>query len=184
VLPSPSRLRRPGAGAVALFVVAALGLAGVASGHPAAAAGASTLTLSATPSKNVVTYQGTAPFNNGQTGLVYGQLGLEDPTQSCNLGGNASLNDQHKVTINVAPKINPDFDTLVSFHIAWNPDLNPMLDDMALHVFGPDGTELGSSDGSQPSETVSLTDVKSGTYTALVCSFQSGPEGQAYTQYQ
>jgi hypothetical protein len=181
VLPSSSRLRRHGAGAIALLVVGALGLAGVASGEPAAAAGNGTLALSASPSKQVITYQGTAPFNNGQTGLVYGQLGIDDPSQACSLKGNAALNDQYKVTLTVPPKINPDFDTLVSFHIAWKPDLNPMLDDMALHVFGPDGTEVGSSDGSQPSETVTLTDVRSGTYTALTCAFQSGPEGQAYT---
>jgi hypothetical protein len=179
--PSTSRLRRPATSSVAAFALFAVSIVGVLAGRPAEAAGSSTLALSATPSKHVVTYQGTAPFNNGQTGLVYGQLGLNDPSQACNLGGNAALNDQYKITLNVAPNINPDYDTLVSFHIAWNPDLNPMLDDLALHVFGPDGTELGSSDGSQPSETVSLTDVKSGTYTALVCAFQSGPEGQAYT---
>ncbi|MGZ6826175.1 MAG: sialidase family protein, partial [Mycobacteriales bacterium] len=178
--PRPSRL---GLAAVSSLVVTALCLVGLAGAPGASAAtGPGSIAVSATPAEHVVHYTGTAPFNNGQTGLVYGQLGIDDPSQSCTLKGSTTLNDQYKIAVSVPAKpIDPAYDVLLSFHITWVPDLNPMLDDLALHVFGPDGTEVGSSDGSQPSETVNLTDVKPGTYTALVCAFQSGPEGQAYT---
>ncbi len=175
-----SRTRSALAAGTAL-AVGALVLGALAPAPIASAAGTSTLALSATPARHVVTYQGTAPFNNGQTGLVYGQLGIDDPSQSCTLQGSATLNDQYKVTVTVPPKINASFDTLLTFHITWVPDINASADDLALHVFGPDGTEIGSSDGSQPSETVNVTAIKPGTYTALTCAFQSGPEGQAYT---
>jgi hypothetical protein len=177
-----SRRNRLGLAAGSSLVATALCLAGLVGAPGASAAtGPASIALSASPARHVVTYTGTAPFNNGQTGLVYGQLGIDDPSQSCTLQGSATLNDQYKLAVTVPKAINPAYDVLLSFHIAWVPDLNPMLDDLALHVFGPDGTEVGSSDGSQPSETVNLTDVKPGTYTALTCAFQSGPEGQAYT---
>ena len=68
----------------ALIGTSSLLVAVLVSSPGASAAGAqSSLTVPGTPGKASVGWTGTAPFNNNQDGLVYGQLGLDDPKNSC-----------------------------------------------------------------------------------------------------
>jgi hypothetical protein len=135
-----------------------------------------TVTLPATPGKSVVTYQGHAPFNNGSAGIAVGDIqGACDPAQG------DTFNDQHFIKINVPAGMDSRYDTLIRFQIDWTFTGNEALADMALHLFGPDGKLVASSDGSQASEGINLTDKAPGVYDVLVCAFQTGPTGQDYT---
>ncbi|MGB8649834.1 MAG: sialidase family protein, partial [Mycobacteriales bacterium] len=72
------------------------------------------------------------------------------------------------------------YDTLVRFQISWTPKVNEPLEDLALVIYGPDGKLVASSDGSQASEGINVTDRVPGVYTVLVCAFQNPPTGTAY----
>ncbi len=159
---------------------AVLILAGVQPAATQAAPVDASITVPATPATHVATYQGHAPFNNDQDGLVYGQLGLDDPKNACGLS-NHTLNDQHTISVTVPPVIDSKYDTLLQFAIHWTPLVNEPTADMALYLYGPDGKLIDASDGSQTEELVSLTLPKPGVYTALVCAFQDPPQGQDYT---
>ena len=145
-----------------------------------AAAPQSSVSVPSSPGQNAVTWTGTAPFNNNQDGLAYGQLGLDDPKNSCN-PTNKTLNDQHTVQVTFPSHLSTALDTLVRFEIKWTPKVNEPLEDMALHVFGPDGKLVASSDGSQASEGINITDRVGGVYNILVCAFQNPPQGTPYT---
>ncbi len=173
--------RRPVLLASAAVGVALLATVGVPVASPAAAAASygpveKTVALPATPGRNTVTYSGHAPFNNGSTGIA-----LDDPQGACSPDGNSQLNDQHIVSVTVPPKVDPKYDTLIRFQIDWDVLADETLADLALHLYGPDGNLVASSDGSQPSEGINITDLSPGTYDALVCAFQTGPTGQDYT---
>src|SRR4051812_24249634 len=94
------------------LVVAAL----VASPSASAAAAQSQLTVSGAPGKVATSWTGTAPFNNNQDGLVYGQLGIDDPKNSCSMS-NTTLNDQHTVNVTFPTGLSKSYDTLVRFNI-------------------------------------------------------------------
>ena len=132
------------------------------------------------PGSTVVHYTGTAPFNSGQGGLAYGQLGLDDPTKACSPDGNKALNDQHFIKVVVA-KVDPRYDTVLRFQINWTPLGQESAADMALYVYGPDTKLIDVSDGSQNSEGVTITAATPGTYDVLACQFQGPPQGQPYT---
>ncbi|MCW2668885.1 MAG: hypothetical protein JWO27_782 [Frankiales bacterium] len=152
-------------------------------GSPGASAAAaqSSLTVPATPGKTSVGWSGTAPFNNNQDGLVYGQLGLDDPKNSCSTS-NHTLNDQHTVRVSFPPGLSKGYDTLVRFSIKWADTVGDnATNDMALYVYGPDGKLVAASDGSQAEEGINVTDRVGGVYTVLVCSFQNPPAGTPYT---
>jgi hypothetical protein len=135
-----------------------------------------TLTLPATPGKSVVTYQGHAPFSNGSAGIAVGDIqGACDPAKG------DTFNDQHFIKVNVPAGMDSRYDTLIRFQIDWTFTGNEAAADMALHLFGPDGKLVASSDGSQASEGINLTDKAPGVYDVLVCAFQTGPTGQDYT---
>jgi hypothetical protein len=135
-----------------------------------------TINLPATPGKSVVTYQGHAPFNNGSAGIAVGDIqGACDPTQG------DTFNDQHFIKVNVPAGMDNRYDTLIRFQIDWTFTGNEAAADLALHLFGPDGKLVASSDGSQASEGINLTDKAPGVYDVLVCAFQTGPTGQDYT---
>jgi hypothetical protein len=135
-----------------------------------------TVTLPATPGKNVVTYKGHAPFSNGSAGIGVGDIqGACDPTKG------DTFNDQHFIQVNVPAGMDDRYDTLIRFQIDWTFTGNEAAADMALHLFGPDGKLVASSDGSQASEGINITDKAAGVYDALVCAFQTGPTGQDYT---
>ena len=158
------------------LLVAAL----VVSPGAAAATAQSSLTVPATPGKVATTWTGTAPFNNNQDGLVYGQLGLDDPKNSCSTS-NTTLNDQHTVAVSFPSGLNKAYDTLVRFSIKWDDTVgNNTTQDMALYVYGPDHKLVAASDGSQAEEGINVTDRTGGVYTVLVCAFQNLPQGTPY----
>ena len=140
-----------------------------------AAAPEKTVTLPATPGKNVVTYAGHAPFANGSAGI-----GVGDPLGMCEPADD-TFNDQHFIKVVVPAGMDDRYDTLIRFQIDWTFTGNEAAADMALHLFGPDGKLVASSDGSQASEGINITDKAPGVYNALVCAFQTGPTGQDYT---
>ena len=135
-----------------------------------------TVALPSSPGRNEVTYTGHAPFNNGSTGIA-----LDDPQGACSPDGNEQLNDQHYIGVTVPPSVDPAYDTLIRFQIDWEAPGNEAIADLALHVFGPDGELVASSDGSQYSEGINVTDQAPGVYDVLVCAFQTLPQGQDYT---
>ena len=165
------------AAAATVSVLLALGAPVLSPAQAAASYGPveRTVALPATPGRNVVTYDGHAPFNNGSTGIV-----ADDPQGACSPDGNAELNDQHVVQVTVPPRIDDRYDTLIRFQIDWDSPVNETIADLALHVFGPDGQLVATSDGSQPSEGINITDQAPGVYDVLVCAFQTGPTGQDY----
>ena len=111
----------------------------VAVGSSAPATAASDLTLPSTPGKASTSWKGTAPFNSGQSGLVWGQLGVDDPTEACD-PSNTSLNSQHLVHVSFPKSIPDDYETLVRFSVKWTDDAGGnTTNDMALYLFGPDG---------------------------------------------
>jgi hypothetical protein len=134
-----------------------------------------TITLPATPGKAVVTYQGHAPFANGSAGI-----GVGDPLGMCDTADD-TFNDQHFIKVVVPAGMDDRYDTLIRFQIDWTFTGNEAIADLAFHLFGPDGKLVASSDGSQGSEGINITDKAPGVYDALVCAFQTGPTGQDYT---
>src|SRR3954471_24672657 len=135
-----------------------------------------TVTLPATPGKNVVTYKGHAPFSNDSAGIA-----ADNPLSPCDPAKGDQFNDQHFIKVVVPAGMDDRYDTLVRFQIDWTFTGNEAADDMALHLYGPDGKLGASSDGSQASEGINITDKAPGVYNALVCAFQTGPAGQDYT---
>jgi hypothetical protein len=139
------------------------------------------ITVPSKPGKTSIGWAGTVPFGNGQAGLVWGQLGIDDPTGACE-PSHPELNAQHTVRVSFPKSLSKKYDTLVRFAIKWQDTAGDnTTNDMALHLFGPDGKLVASSDGSQPSEGINVTDRRAGVYTVLVCSFQNLPTGTPYT---
>jgi hypothetical protein len=135
-----------------------------------------TVTLPATPGKSVVTYKGHAPFSNDSAGIA-----VDNPLSPCDPTKGDQFNDQHFIKVNVPAGMDDRYDTLIRFQIDWTFTGNEAAADMALHLFGPDGKLVASSDGSQASEGINITDKAPGVYDVLVCAFQTGPTGQDYT---
>jgi hypothetical protein len=177
-MPRVPRLRL----ALALTGVAGLLLTAAVASPSRAATAQDTLSPPLKPGPaNQVTWTGTAPFNNDQDGLVFGQLGLEDPTGACTTQ-NTTLNSQHTVQVNFPAALSKSYDTLVRFSIRWTDTVGDnATNDLALLLYGPDGKLVAASDGSQASEGINVTDRRAGIYTVLVCSFQNGPQGTPYS---
>jgi hypothetical protein len=135
-----------------------------------------TVTLPATPGKNVVTYKGHAPFSNDSAGIA-----VDNPLSPCDPTKGDQFNDQHFIKVVVPAGMDDRYDTLIRFQIDWTFTGNESVADMALHLFGPDGKQVAESDGSQASEGINITDKAPGVYDVLVCAFQTGPTGQDYT---
>ncbi|MDP9183590.1 MAG: glycoside hydrolase [Actinomycetota bacterium] len=152
----------------------------VLSSTSSAAGAQSSLSLPTKPGKKLVSWTGTVPFGNGQAGLVWGQLGLDDPTGACE-PSHPELNSQHTVKVTFPKGLSSAYDTLVRFSIHWDMGAGDNAgNDLAMHLFGPDGKLVASSDGSQASEGINVTDRRGGIYTVLVCSFQNPPTGTPY----
>ena len=110
--------------------------------------------------------------NDGWTGTIPPGA---NPTSDCAL--TSPLGDSHDTTITVPSGYYDDHDVTVTWKITWDAS---SANDEILSVFYEDGTEVGSSDGSSNSETVSTKNPKAGTYTAVACGF-AAPAPQAYT---
>jgi hypothetical protein len=171
----PRRLALVLAGAVTALTVVAL------TSPSQAATAQSRVTVPLKPGRTSTSWTGTVPFNNGQDGLAWGQLGIADPTGACE-PKNTTLNTQHTVQVSFPKALSTKYDTLVRFSIRWKDTVGDNTsNDMALYLFGPDGKLVAVSDGSQASEGINVTDRRAGTYRVLVCSFQNLPQGTPYT---
>ena len=162
--------RAPGRARLA-FVLA---LIGTACALGALKVGASTpastsLTVDGTPGTTSVTWHGQVDPANAH------------PTSTCN-GPGTGIGDQHSVTITVPPTGYSGILTEFTFRIDWTPSgltHDNTSNDLILTVNRPGGTdpadtkgpELGSSDSSQPFETVIASNLAPGTYQVLVCGY-------------
>src|SRR3954453_23474387 len=168
------RLRR------SLLIATALGLGatGVLAGTVQAAPSPGTVTLPSSPGSDKVTFQGTAPFNNGQANLL-----LDDVTGACapNNGMGAQFRDTTDITVKVPAKVDPKYDVLIRFQIDWSSVTPEPTEDLRLDLFGPDGKLVASSDSSQEQEGINVTAPVGGKYKMVVCAFQDFPNGQDYT---
>ncbi|WP_155991988.1 glycoside hydrolase [Nocardioides sp. URHA0032] len=174
----PALQRRLLAGAAA---VAAACACLVANASSAPASGPSEVSVPSAPGHASTSWQGNAPFNNGNSGLVWGQLGVDDPTGACD-PANPSLNSQHQVRVSFPKDLPRRYETLVRFSVRWTDDAGAnTTNDLAMYLYGPDGKLVAASDGSQNLEGINVTSRVPGTYNVLVCAFQNPPTGTAYT---
>jgi hypothetical protein len=80
--------------------------------------------------------------------------------------------DEHDVTINVPVGIYNTVNAAFTFQINWTPVTGSnTTNDLILTVVAPDGSEVGSSDGGNPQETVSASNLPAGTYKVMVCGY-------------
>ena len=174
-------LRRLLAGGAALAAASAA-LVAITSSTPASAA-TSELRVPATPGHTGVSWDGTAPFNNGNSGLVWGLFGVDDPVGACD-PSHPELNSQHQVQVVFPTDLPDDYETLVRFSVRWSDDAGAnTTNDLAMYLYGPDGKLVAASDGSQNLEGINVTSRTPGTYNLLVCAFQNPPTGTEYKGY-
>ena len=148
-------------------------------GSSAPATAASDLTVPSKPGKVSTSWEGNAPFNNGNSGLVWGQLGVDDPVAACD-PSNPALNSQHEVEVSF-PTLPQGYETLVRFSVKWTDDAGGnTTNDLAMYLYGPDGKLVAAVDGSQNLEGINVTSRVPGTYNVLVCAFQNPPTGTEY----
>ncbi|MGZ4455177.1 MAG: hypothetical protein ACXVWV_04295 [Nocardioides sp.] len=174
----PALQRRLIAGAVALTAAAAT-LVALAPSAPASTDGSS-IRVPSSPGHVSTSWQGNAPFNNGNSGLVWGQVGVDDPTGACD-PANPTLNSQHQVKVAFPKDLPQRYETLVRFSVRWTDDAGAnTTNDLAMYLYGPDGKLVAASDGSQNLEGINVTSRVPGTYNVLVCAFQNPPTGTVY----
>jgi hypothetical protein len=161
----------------AAIAVASAALVATGSSTPATADVG--LTVPAKPGRVSASWEGTAPFNNGNSGLVWGQLGVDDPTGACD-PDHPELNSQQQVEVSF-PDIPEKYETLVRFSVKWTDDAGGnTTNDLAMYLFGPDNKLVAAADGSQNLEGINVTSRVPGTYNVLVCAFQDAPPGTPY----
>jgi len=160
----------------ALAGTAALLATTVLASTSSAATAQSAISLPTKPGKASTSWKGTVPFGNTQSGLL-----IDDPVGFCD-PSKPQLNSQHTVRVSFPKSLSKAYDTLVRFTIRWQDTVGDnTTNDLALHLYGPDGKLVASSDGSQSSEGINVTDRRAGTYTMLACGFQNAPTGTPYT---
>jgi hypothetical protein len=102
------------------------------------------------------------------------------PTNSCvNLADTPAV-DQHLATVSVPAGVYNTVTAKFAFKIAWTPVVSGTTSDEVLSVVGPGGVVIGSSDGGNPSETVSAKNLDAGTYKVIACGFANA-QPQPYT---
>lgn len=129
---------------------------------------------------NPATSNITVPSTAGQTVTVTwtGQIPVgANPTSDCSKLADTPAVDQHLPTISVPAGIYNSVNAKFTFNISWDASSG---NDEILTVLNPDGTSLGSSDTSNPSETVTGNNLPAGTYKVIACGFQSAPSPQSY----
>ena len=100
-------------------VAACAGLVATAPSAPASAP--SEVHVPSSPGHVSTSWQGNAPFNNGNSGPVWGQVGVDDPTGACD-PANPTLNSQHQVRVTFPKDLPKRFETLVRFSVKWTDD--------------------------------------------------------------
>src|SRR5438876_2454127 len=102
-----------------------------------------------------------------------------NPTSDCS-GLPSSAVDEHDITVNVPSGAYDSIDATFAFSITWVPPGAEEVADEILTVIGPDGDEVGSSDGSSTTEKVVGINLPPGNYRVLACGFINAAP-QAYT---
>ena len=143
-----SLARLSGAGA-ALIATAVLAL--LASSAPASTPPSQQVPIPAAPGSKTVTWTGTLSPGAG-------------PASDCNL---APPGDSHTIDLQVPAGFYGSAQSSATFTISWDDPAN----DEVLTVNAPDGSTVGSSDGSNNSEVVSASNLKGGKYEVLACNF-------------
>ena len=122
------------------------------------------------PSTGTVTVPTTAggTASDSWTGTI--PIG-SNPASDCS-PPSASPVDEHVVTVTVPQGVYDTIDATFAFSITWTPG-TPTEDtaDEILTVIGPDGEEVGSSDGSSTTEKVVGINLPPGAYHVLACGF-------------
>ena len=102
---------------------------------------------------------------------------LANPSSDCTNLADTPLADQHVSTVTVPAGIYNSVKAKFTFRIEWDENAG---NDEVLTVLNPDGTTLKSSDGSDPHEEVTATNLPPGAYKIIACGFISGPAPQSY----
>lgn len=152
------RLRTLCAGLAGLALAIAPAFLGTASA-PASTPPASTVTVPAKAGLTVTdTWAGEA-------------LPGVNPASDC-APVSTSPTDEHVVAVNVAPGTYDLVNAAFTFTITWTPSSGgASTSDLILTLVGPDGQEVDSSDGGDPKESVSASNLAAGDYHVLVCGF-------------
>jgi hypothetical protein len=145
-------------GALALVTVLACGVDFSAASDPAS----QSVAAPTAPGAVTVTWTGTIPPGTA-------------PTSSCNA---ATPGDDHTIDLQIPTGFYDTATSSATFTISWTDATG--ANDEVLTVNGPDGTEVGSSDGSGTSEVVNATDLENGSYDVIACGF-TDVTPQAYT---
>ena len=124
--------------------------------------------LAATPSSSMV----TVPTTVGQT-VTQAWTGTipvgANPTSDCH--GGTSTPDIETITVNVPSGAYQNVSASFTFSINWKPVGSSTTNDEILTVVGPNGAEVGSSDTSNTTETVTASDIQPGQYKVEACGF-------------
>lgn len=123
----------------------------------------------ATPATSSVTVPGTAGATASSAWTGVAPAGT-NPSSDCFPGG-LPVDDEHAVTINVPAGTYNKVKATFTFSISWTPPADPTQSDLILTVIDPSGTELASSDGSTPTESVTASNLAAGVYRVVVCGF-------------
>ncbi|HUR40145.1 MAG TPA: M36 family metallopeptidase [Verrucomicrobiae bacterium] len=98
--------------------------------------------------------------------------GLADPAAAVGCQSNG-VDDEHVITMTVPAGAYDGRTVTADFQITWGEGEDLVIangHDLALTVFR-DGEQVGTSDGGDPQETVSLVNPEAGEYTVVVCPF-------------
>ncbi len=141
------------------MLAAALAVA-LASGvvAPAGASEPKSHTIKVTKEPGVRTYTWTGVVGPAPTGAVGAA------TDPCT--GDPDIEDQHAIKLDLGSRVYKSVIVTFDFQINWSDSGQ----DLALSVTGPTGT-VGTSDGGDPTESVSGINLDEGTYSVNACAF-------------
>ena len=152
---------------LAVLVVAVATIATVAAVAPGSTPPSSSVTVPTSAGQTVTdNWTGTIPIGT-------------NPTSDC-VGLPSSAVDEHDITVNVPSGAYDSIDATFAFSITWAPPGAEDVADEILTVIGPDGDEVGSSDGSSTTEKVVGLNLSPGIYHVLACGFVNAAP-QAYS---
>ena len=129
---------------------------------------------------NPATSNVTVPGSAGQKVVVNwtGDIPpLVNGTSDCTNLADTPAADQHVSTVNVPAGLYNLVNAKFTFRIEWDESAG---NDEILTVLKPDGTTLASSDGGDPHEEITATNLPAGAYKIIACGFISGPSPQSY----
>jgi len=124
--------------------------------------------LAATPASSTVTVPTTVGQTVTQTWAGTVPVGA-NPTSDCK--GGTSTPDIETITVVVPSGAYQNVSASFTFSINWKPVVSSTTNDEILTVVGPNGAEVGSSDTSNTTETVTASDIQPGKYQVEACGF-------------